>query len=189
MHTLVIRNMVCDRCNKAVQRLLEAHGIPARHIELGEVLLADEPSAHQLQALAQALMQEGFELVADQEAATIARIKAAVVKFVHHSDSAPQVAKLSDHLAHSLNKEYSGLSTLFSQVEGMTIEHYFLLQRLERVKEMIKYNELTLSEIAYITGFSNVAHLSGQFKKLTGMTPTAFKAMRQGRTPLDQVGR
>ena len=96
--------------------------------------------------------------------------------------------KLGERLSALLHKEYSGLSALFTQVEGITIEQFFLLQRLERVKELIKYDELTLSEIADRTGFSSVAHLSAQFKKLTGMTPTAFKEMGGGRLPLDHVG-
>jgi AraC family transcriptional regulator len=96
--------------------------------------------------------------------------------------------KLADHLSAALHKEYSGLSALFTQVEGITIEHYFLLQRMERVKELIKYGELTMSEIADRTGFSSVAHLSAQFRKFTGMTPTAFRGMSGGRMPLDHVG-
>ena len=126
---------------------------------------------------------EGFDLVGDRDATTIARIKAAIVKLVHHDGTAGRV-KLSD----ALHKEYPGMSSLFTQVEGITIEQYFLLQRLERVKELIKYGELTLSEIAHRTGFSSVAHLSAQFKKLTGMTPSTFKAIGHGRIALDRVG-
>ena len=131
---------------------------------------------------------EGFELVDDREATTIARIKAAIVKIVHHAGDLQGRVKLADHLSGLLHKEYSGLTALFTQVEGITIEQYFLLQRLERVKELIKYGELTMSEIADRVGFSSVAHLSTQFKKLTGMTPTAFKEIGGGRLPLDHVG-
>jgi AraC-like DNA-binding protein len=187
-HKLTIRNMVCDRCRAAVMRTLRELGIAVKHVDLGEVELDVEPTAAQLEAARSALQAEGFELVDSREAATIARIKSAIVKLVHHNEDTSRRVKLAEHLSDALHKEYSGLSALFSQVEGITIEQYFLLQRLERVKELIKYDELTLSEIADRTGFSSVAHLSAQFKKLTGMTPSAFKAMGLGRTPLDQVG-
>lgn len=185
---LTVRNMVCARCVAAVARVLHATGLAVKHIDLGEVELEHEPTTAQLSALGEALQREGFELVDDRDAATIARIKAAVVKLVHHSDEATGRAKLSEHLSALLHREYSSLSALFSEVEGITIEHYFLLQRLERVKELIRYDELTLGEIAFRTGFSSVAHLSAQFKKLTGMTPSAFKALGKGRKALDLVG-
>lgn len=184
---LVIRNMVCDRCKAAVARLLEEHKLPVKHIDLGEVELLEELPKERIDALRVPLQQIGFELVDDREAALIAKIKAAIVQLVHHSGESDRKTKLSEHLSGSLNKEYSSLASLFSEVEGITIEHYFLLQRLERVKELIKYGELTVSEIAYNTGFSSVAHLSAQFKKLTGMTPTAFKELGMGRLSLDQI--
>ena len=177
MATLTIRNMVCARCVAAVQRVLDANNLPVRHIDLGEVELEREPTAAQLASLGAALQNEGFKLMNSREAATIARIKAAIVKLVHHGDEAAPKVKLSELLSGLLHKEYSSLSALFTQVEGITIEHFFLLQRLERVKELIRYDELTLSEIAFRTGFSSVAHLSAQFKKLTGMTPSAFKGI------------
>lgn len=185
---LIVRNMVCDRCKAVVKRVLQAHGIDVKHVDLGEVEVEREPTAAQVDAARTALKAEGFELVDGREATMIARIKAAIVKLVHHNGELQGRVKLGDHLSDALNKEYSSLSTLFSQVEGITIEQFFLLQRLERVKELIKYDDLTLSEIADRTGFSSVAHLSAQFKKLTGMTPSAFKAMGLGRTPLDRVG-
>ncbi len=186
--SLVIRNMVCDRCRTAVARVLEAQGLAVKHIELGEVELLREPRTDEIDVLRVALRVEGFELVDDRDAVTIARIKAAIVQLVHHDGELKGRVKLGDHLSGALHKEYSGLSSLFTQVEGITIEQFFLLQRLERVKELIKYDELTLSEIADRTGFSSVAHLSTQYKKLTGMTPTAFKEMGGSRLPLDHVG-
>ena len=186
-HRLTIRNMVCDRCKAAVTRVLEAQGLPVAHVELGEVELLREPRADELPALRVALQAAGFDLVDDRDASTIERIKAAIVKLVHYDDDAHRRIKLSEHLSGLLHKEYSGLAALFTQVEGITIEQYFLLQRMERVKELIKYDELTVSEIADRTGFSSVAHLSAQFKKFTGMTPTAFKALGHGRNPLDRV--
>mgnify|MGYP002353249131 FL=1 len=186
--TLPIRNMVCDRCRAAVTRVLSDAGLAVKHVDLGEAELERAPSDAELDAVRIALHAEGFELVDSREAALIARIKAAIVKLVHHNEQLNGRVKLSEHLPDVLHRDYSGLSALFSQVEGITIEQFFLLQRLERVKELIRYDELTLSEIADRTGFSSVAHLSAQFKKLTGMTPSAFKAMGMGRTPLDQVG-
>ena len=185
---LTIRNMVCDRCKSAVARVLEGQGLAMNRIDLGEVELVRDPRPDEVDALRGALRVEGFELVDDRDAVTIARIKAAIVKLVHHDGDMQGRVKLGDHLSALLHKEYSGLTALFTQVEGITIEQFFLLQRLERVKELIKYDELTLSEIADRTGFSSVAHLSAQFKKLTGMTPTAFKQLGLARTPLDRVG-
>ncbi|MFT3884039.1 MAG: AraC family transcriptional regulator [Flavobacteriales bacterium] len=185
---LTIRNMVCDRCKAAVERMLRAQGLPITHLDLGEVELGRTPSEAELEELRFRLEQEGFELMDDRTAAMVARIKTAIVKLVHHSEAMQGRVKLSEYLATALGRDHSTLSKLFSQVEGSTIEQYFLLQRLERVKELIKYDELTLSEIADRMGFSSVAHLSAQFKKLTGMTPSAFKTLGAGRTPLDRVG-
>lgn len=185
---LQIRNMVCGRCIMMVQQTLDKLGIGAKHVALGEVMLEKEISPGERQALDAELVPLGFELIDDRTAALIARIKATIVERVHHDPAGQERTKLSVHLATTLGRDYSTLTALFSQVEGIAIEQYFLLQRLERVKELIRYDELTLSEIAFRTGFSSVAHLSGQFKKLTGMTPSAFKALPGGRTPLDQVG-
>jgi len=184
---LTVRNMVCARCVAAVEQIVKDTGLALRNIELGEVELEAAPTPAQQEQLRQGLEAVGFELVDDRDAATIARIKAAIVKLVHHSDEAAPKVKLSELLSNALHREYSSLSSLFTQVEGITIEQFFLLQRLERVKELIRYDELTMSEIAFRTGFSSVAHLSAQFKKLTGMTPSAFKAMGSGRTALDRV--
>jgi len=187
-HQLIIRNMVCDRCRAAVRHILEEEGLPPLQVDLGEVLLTRVPGELELKALRAALRAQGFDLVEDRETALIGRIRTAIIELVHHEREEGGRVKLSDHLSELLRQDYSSLSSLFSQVEGITIEQFFLLQRLERVKELIKYGELTLSEIADRTGFSGVAHLSAQFKKLTGMTPTAFKAGSGGRLPLDKVG-
>ena len=188
MAVLVVRNMVCDRCRAAVRRVFEELDLPVDHVELGEVGLARDLEGHELDMIRERLQHQGFELVDDRETALIDRIRTAIIQLVHHKGDPDGRVKLSAYLSNALNKEYSNMSTLFSSVEGITIEQYYLLQRLERVKELIKYGELTLSEIADRTGFSSVAHLSAQFKKLTGMTPTAFKAGSGGRLPLDKVG-
>lgn len=186
--TLIIRNMVCDRCKAAVRAVLEGAALPVRRLELGEVELMRPATEAELFTLRHTLHAQGFELVQGREAATIARIKAAIVQLVHHGEAPAEKVKLSEHLSAALNTEFSGLSVLFSEVEGTTIEHYFLLQRIERVKELMHYGELTISGIAFATGFSSAAHLSGQFRKLTGMSPTAFRKLGAPRTALDQVG-
>lgn len=177
--------MVCDRCKAAVQQVFVARGLPITQLELGKVVVPEVLDDTTLAALENELERAGFGLVTNTESRTITRIKAAIVELVHgaHGD---QRVKLSEHLPALLHYDYSGLSALFSQVEGITIEHFFLLQRIERVKELIQYGELTMSEIAFRTGFSSAAHLSNQFKKLTGMTPTAFRQVG-GRRTLDRV--
>jgi len=186
---LTIRNMVCDRCKAAVARVLDEHGVQVKHIELGEVELERAPDPATLSAALIGLRKEGFDLVDDRTAQLITRVKSLIVGAVHHSGLAVPKAKLSGILSDALHKEYSTIGSVFTEVEGITIEQYFLLQRIERVKELIRYNELSFSEIADHTGFSSAAHLSAQFKQLTGMTPSAFKSSHAGaRVELDKVG-
>lgn len=188
--TLTIRNMVCDRCKAAVRRILEAHHLGWTRMDLGEVELSEAPDAAAIDQMRMALQKEGFDLVDDHTAQLITRVKSLIVGVVHHSGLAVPKAKLSDILSDALHKEYSSIASAFTQVEGITIEQYFLLQRIERVKELIRYNELSFSEIADHTGFSSAAHLSAQFKQLTGMTPSAFKNSHSvARLDLDKVGR
>lgn len=185
-NTLTIRNMVCDRCKAAVQRILADLGIAWVRVELGEVELEDPLIAPTLAQLENALVQGGFGIVHDRDTQLIVQAKAAIIKEVHHGEGMRiELAKL---VQHATNREFSTVSKLFTEVEGITLEQYYLLQRLERVKELIRYGELTFSEIAFTTGFSSAAHLSAQFKKLTGMTPSAFKAAHGLRSALDRVG-
>jgi len=185
-NTLTIRNMVCDRCRAAVQRILADLGIAWVRVELGEVELINALDASAITRLDHALIQGGFGIVLDRDAQLITTIKAALIEQVHHADGKRvELAKLVQDTVH---RELSTMTKLFSEVEGITLEHYFLLQRLERVKELIRYNEMTFSEIAFATGFSSAAHLSAQFKKLTGMTPTIFRTMHGKRYALDRVG-
>lgn len=183
---LTVRNMVCDRCKAAVERVFTEQGLPIVQLELGHVELRDTLVPARLAQLDEALEKAGFALVQDPDAQLITAIKAAIVALVHREDEQGARTKLAPYLSDKLHRDYSGLSALFSTVEGITIEHYFLQQRIERVKELIQYGELTISEIAHRTGFSSVAHLSTQFKKLTGMTPTEFRE-RGGRRALDAV--
>lgn len=179
--------MVCDRCKSSVRHILDDLQIAFNDLNLGEVTLANPLSATQQTKLSKELSKQGFKLLEDRETQTINQIKSEVIRFVHHQPTSENQT-LSAHLSVHLNKEYSSLSKLFSQVEGRTIESYYIDQRTEHVKELLIYDELSLSEIAFKLNYSSVAHLSGQFKKVTGMTPSAFKKLGpQGRKPLDSV--
>lgn len=184
---IYIRNMVCDRCKMAVKAELIKAGLVPAQIELGEVTLQQVPEAGQLTQLREGLKALGFELIDDNKSRIIEQIKTTIIDLVHYRPGA-QVFKLSVVLANKLNHEYTYLSNLFSSVEGQTIEKYYILQKIERVKELLVYNELTLSQIAYKTGYSSVAHLSAQFKQVTGLTTSAFKALNNhNRASLDNL--
>lgn len=184
---LYIKNMVCDRCKTAVRNLLQAEGMVARTVELGVVEL-EQPAGHaQRVQLKEGLQKLGFELLDDKRQQTIDRIKSHIIDLVHYQDSHAGI-NLSDYLARHLHTDYSSLSKLFSEFTGMTIERFFILQRIERVKELIFYDELSLTQIAYKLHYSSVAYLSSQFKQVTGMTPSQFKTLRHNiRKGLDTV--
>ena len=185
--TLYIKNMVCPRCITSVKEVFESEGVVTSAIRLGEVDVEgsiDDKSKHSIQDKLKAL---GFELLEDTNSALITQIKAIIVDEIHHHEEKSNV-NFSTLIAEKTNHDYSSLSKLFSSVEGVTIEKYILHQRIEKVKELIHYNQLTLSEIAFQLNYSSVAHLSSQFKKETGMTPSAFKKLNiNDRKSLDEV--
>lgn len=184
---LYIKNMVCDRCIMAVRQLLQRQGVAPQSVELGVVTLAEELSKEQLETLEKGLRQLGFELLDDKRQQTIDRIKTLIVDLVHYHENRSQL-NLSDYLAQQLHSEYSSLSKLFSEFTGITIERYFILQRIERIKELIFYDQLSLTEIAYKLNYSSVAYLSNQFKQITGMTPSQFKSLKKNmRRGLDTI--
>lgn len=188
--TLFIKNMVCLRCIRSVNRMLLEMGLTVQHIRLGEVELADPPTATELDSLRRALENEGFELLDDRNQRLVMEIKNLIINEIHHDvGKKPEAMNFSDFLARETGHEYSQLSKLFSSVESLTIEKYIIAQKIERVKELLVYDELTLSEIAWKTGYSSSQHLSTQFRQVTGLTPTQFKAEHQkhGRKPLDLV--
>jgi AraC family transcriptional regulator len=186
MH-LYIRNMVCDRCVMAVRQVLNDEGIEYRHLQLGEVELSAQLSAEQLEILAVRLKSIGFELLDDKKSRIVEKIKSTIISIIHHSDEELNL-KLSALLTDRMGMDYHYLTTLFSSVEGITIEKYTILQRIEKVKELMMYNEMTLSEIAFDMGYSSVQHLSQQFKKVTGLTPTQFRELKENtRKPLDNI--
>lgn len=179
--------MVCDRCKMVVKAELEKLGYIVNKVELGEVELKQELSPENLMSIDSALHNVGFSLIGDKKSHLIEKTKTLIIELIQTPNNHPKV-NLSNYLTQHLHHDYSFLSNLFSSIEGITIEHYFIAQRIEKVKELLVYDELTLSEIAYKLNYSSVAHLSGQFKKVTGLPPTHFKNVRwQKRKPLDQV--
>lgn len=169
--------MVCGRCEMAIKTTLEKMLLPVVSLDLGEVLLSRELTNEEKQALAVALKELGFELLEDKTSKIIAKIKNLIIDLVHYQNEKLKV-NFSAFLSDELHQDYSALSKLFSEVEGVTIEHYFIAQKIEKVKELLVYDEMSLSEIAIQLNYSNVAHLSNQFKKVTGMTPTYFKKIK-----------
>lgn len=187
MVTLFIKNMVCNRCIMVVQSELNELGLNLLEIKLGEVTLETEPTSAQKATLENKLNKLGFEVIDNKKGRIIEKIKNAIIDQVHYQDNASKI-NLSDLLNEKLNHDYNYLSNLFSEVEGTTIEKYFIAQKIEKVKELLVYDEFSLSEIAFRLNYSSVAYLSNQFKKVTGLTPSHFKKIREEkRKPLDQV--
>lgn len=189
---LFIKNMVCNRCKMAVESRLEALGLHPTSVELGEVYIAEESLTTAQEAqLKTELEQLGFELIDDRKSRMIEKIKGIIINMVHHQDLDEQPKlKLSEVIAAALHYDYPYLSKLFSEVEGITIEQYLINQKIEKVKELLVYDELNLSGIAFRMGYSSVAHLSAQFKKITGLPPSHFRHIgQQHRKPLDEVGK
>ena len=185
---IFIKNMVCDRCKMVVKAELTKLGLHPVSVELGEVELKEEElSPSQLTNIRHRFGEIGFELLENKERQIVEQIKTAVIELIHRdNDDSP--IKHSEYLAQRIGKDYPSLSKLFSEAEVTTIEQYIILQKIEKVKELLAYGELTLSEIAWQMGYSSVAALSTQFKKVVGITPTSYKANAgQGRKTLDKV--
>lgn len=183
---LHIKNMVCTRCVMVVQQELAKLGIFPLAITLGEVRLNEKPSTETLENIRSSLSAVGFELIDDRRSMLIEQVKGLIIDVVHRQKKLK--TNLSGYLAMEIGKDYSYISNLFSDVEGTTIEQYVIHQKIEKVKELLVYDELTLSEIAYEMHYSSVAHLSNQFKKITGLTPSHFKKIKDNkRTPIDQI--
>ena len=187
MATLYIKNMVCDRCIMVVQSELKKLDIQTENVTLGKVALKQELSDDQIKMLNENLLARGFEVIDDKKSQIIEGIKNVIIELVHYQDSETK-NNLSDILSNKLQHDYNYLSNLFSEVESTTIEKYFIAQKIEKVKELLGYDELSLSEIADSLNYSSVAYLSNQFKKVTGLTPIQFKQIKEDkRTPLDEV--
>ncbi|WP_264542240.1 MULTISPECIES: AraC family transcriptional regulator [Flavobacterium] len=175
---IYIKNMVCSRCKMVVKSELEKLGLSVLSVELGEADIIGSLDENKKEEIVRQLEQYGFEVIDDKKSKIIEQIKTIVIELVHHSQDKIKT-NLSDFIGEKLNLDYNYLSSLFSEVEGLTIEKYYILQRIERAKELLVYDELSLSEIAYQLNYSSVAYLSNQFKKVTGFTPTYFKQLKE----------
>lgn len=184
---IFIKNMVCPRCIAAVRQTIEKVGLSIVDIQLGKVNTKENISPEQKQLLKEQLAEKGFQLLDDKHSQLINAIKSIIIQEVHYKNALSTV-NFSTLLSEQLHFDYTYLSRLFSSVEGQTIERYILTQKVEKVKELLTYNEMTIAEIAYELHYSSPAHLSTQFKKLTGMSPSAFKKLQhQERQSLDKI--
>lgn len=186
---LLVKNMVCHRCVLSVEDILNKSSIHFEKVEVGEIFLPKPLSDDQLKQIKESLNHIGLELIDNKMSGLIEKIKTLVIKKARNeAGEKDNKLKLSNYLSNHLHHEYTYLSSLFSSVEGRTIESYFIEQRIEKVKELLVYGEMTLSEISYELDYSSVAHLSSQFKKVTGLTPSHFKQIGSTRRKmLDQI--
>jgi len=184
---LFIKYMVSNRCKMIVKEELQKFGLHFITIDLGEVEVMENIDHEQREQIKLALSKSGLELMDDKKSVLIERIKNVIVEMVHYADEMPKV-KSSNYISEMLNHDYTYLSNLFSEATGTTIEHYIIAHKIERVKELLIYNELNLTEISYKLNYSSVAHLSNQFKKVTGLTPSFFKKLKyKKRNSLENV--
>ncbi|MEO7120121.1 MAG: AraC family transcriptional regulator [Ginsengibacter sp.] len=184
---LYIKNMVCGRCKMVVKDELIKFGLHPKNIELGEVEIEEDLNSDKKNQLDIVLQSFGFEIIDDKKSRLIEKIKNSIVGLVHYPDEQLHT-KFSEYISNKLHHDYSYLSNLFSEIEGTTIEKYFIAQKIEKAKELLKYDELSLSEIADKLGYSSVAYLSNQFKKQTGLTSTFYKTSgRSRRKNLDDL--
>ena len=183
-----IKNMVCDRCQMIVRQQLENLGFTVKNVALGHAEITPDPDEEHLQLIASALKVPGFELINKETDKTVEAIKNIIVELVHYSDLSELRTSYSDLIANRVGKDYAHLSRLFSNSQDTTIERFIIEQKVEKIKELLEYGELNLNEIAYKMGYSSSAHLSAQFKGITGLTPSRFKASGGGeRRALDRV--
>jgi len=172
--------MVCIRCQMVVKSELEKLGLEYTAVKIGEANIKGQVSDEVLELLDKALRKTGLQLMDNKKSILVETIKSAIIDLVHYTDDQIKV-NLSDYLSEKLNHDYTYLANLYSEVKGVTIEQFYLNHKIEKVKELIVYDELNLTEIAYKMHYSSVAHLSNQFKKITGLTPSHFKALKNKR--------
>ncbi len=177
---LFIKYMVSIRCKMVVKSELDKLGLHYLIVDLGEVEIRERLTTEKRELLKVALLKSGLELMDDKKAILIDKIKTIIVEMVHYTDE-PLKINFSDYLSEKLNYDYTHLANLFSETTGITIEHFIIAHKIERVKELLLYDELNLSEISYLLNYSSVAHLSNQFKKVTGLTPSFFKKLKHKR--------
>ena len=186
-HVIFIKNMVCNRCILVVKEMLKDLHLTPLKVELGTAIVQEQLQPADRKAIKAALEKYGFELIDDKRMRVIEQIRTAIIELVHYEDNTSKL-KLSEYLKEKCHYDYSFLSKLFSEVNGISIEKYYIAQKVERVKELLVYDELSISEIADLLQYSSVAHLSTQFHNVTGMSPSQFKRLKEhGREPLDKV--
>lgn len=179
--------MVSNRCKMMVKEELKKLGLHYVMVDLGEVEIMEDIPNEMREQLKMALLLTGLELIDDKKAVLIGKIKNIIVEMVHHSDNLPKTT-FSEYLSQKLHHDYTYMANLFSEVQGTTIEQYIIAHKIERIKELIIYNELNITEIANKMNYSSVAHLSNQFKKVTGLTPSHFKKLKdKRRTPIEDI--
>lgn len=177
---LYIKYMLSLRCKMLVKDELKKLGVSRMSVELGYVEIEEDLTENQLETFRKNLKKTGLELLDDKKNILVEKIKSVIVEMIHHSDEMPNVND-SEFISKKLNSDYTYLSNIFTDVKGITIQQYIIMYKIERVKEMLLYDELTLTEIAYQLNYSSVAHLSNQFKKVTGLTPTYYKELKEKR--------
>lgn len=178
---LYIKYMVSLRCKLVVKAELEKMGIPFTVVDLGMIEIATEITSDQREKLKKNLLVSGLELLDDKKSILIERIKNVIVEMIHYEDEAPKV-NYSDYIAEKLGLDYNYLSNVFSEVKGTTIQQFIITHKIEKVKELLLYDQLSLTEIAFQMNYSSVAHLSNQFKKVTGLSPSFFKKLKEKRS-------
>ncbi|MCO4294667.1 helix-turn-helix domain-containing protein [Solitalea sp. MAHUQ-68] len=184
---LFIRNMVSLRCKLLVKQELDNLNISYSKVDLGEIQLLKSLPDKKMNLLKDVLLKSGLELIEDKKVMLIEKIKNIIVEMIHYAEELPK-STFSAYLSEKLKYNYTYMSNIFSEIKGITIEQFIMLHKIERVKELIIYNELTLTQIAYKLHYSSAAHLSNQFKKMTGSTPSFFKSLKhQLRIPLEDV--
>ncbi|MEI8086491.1 MAG: AraC family transcriptional regulator [Paludibacter sp.] len=184
---LYIKYMVSARCKMVVKEELKKLGLHFIVVDLGEVEIMEDLSGMERAQLKSALYDSGLELMDDKRAVLIEKIKTVIIEMVHHSDEVIKV-NFSEYLSEKLNHDYTYMANLFSEVQGTTIEQFVISHKIERIKELIIYDELNITEIAWKMNYSSVAHLSNQFKKMTGLTPTHFKQLKdKRRSPIEDI--
>jgi len=180
--------MVSNRCKLAVKEELKRLGLHFIVVDLGEVEIMEDITAAQQKQLQEGLVSSGLELMDDKKAMLIEKIKNVITEMIHHSEELPKV-NYSDYISEKLDYDYTYLSNLFSEVKGITIQQFIIIHKIERVKELLFYDELNLTEISFKLHYSSVAHLSNQFKKVTGLTPSGYKQLKdKHRRPLEEIG-
>jgi len=185
---LYIKYMVSTRCKMVVKDELKKMGLHFIVVDLGEVDIMENLSSEQREQLKKELLVSGLELMDDKRAVLIEKIKNVIIEMVHYSDELPKV-NYSDYISEKLNHDYTYLSNIFSEVKGITIQQFIIEHKIERAKELLLYDELNLTEISYKLNYSSVAHLSNQFKKVTGLSPSHFKQLKdKRRSPIEDVG-